>query len=118
MSSFRRVGRAATGLGALLFLAPPAGAESAPCCFANPQYTGNCVVQPGEGESCASILAYLNNPQSQGKSYCDNTSVRGGWKQVECAAKQGASRSQGAPPSGLGANPKARGASAPRPAQR
>ncbi len=55
-----------------------------PCCFTNPQYAGVCVVRPGEGESCASILAYLNNPQSQGKSYCGNTSIRAAWKQVDC----------------------------------
>jgi hypothetical protein len=55
------------------------------CCFTNPQYAGVCVVQPGEGETCSSILAYLNNPRSQGKSYCGNTQVRGGWKQVACA---------------------------------
>lgn len=64
------------------------GAQTAarPCCFDNPQYSGTCVVQPAEGESCASILEYLNNPQAHGKSYCGNTTIRGGWKQVECAA--------------------------------
>jgi hypothetical protein len=41
-------------------------------------------VQPVEGESCASILEYLNEPQSQGKSYCGNTNIRGGWKQAAC----------------------------------
>ena len=55
------------------------------CCYTNPQYAGVCVVQPGAGETCSSILAYLNNPRSQGKSYCGNTEVRGGWKQVACA---------------------------------
>ena len=55
------------------------------CCYTNPRYTGVCVVQPAEGETCSSILAYLNNPRSQGKSYCGNTEVRGGWKQVACA---------------------------------
>ena len=39
---------------------------------------------PGEGETCQSILAYLNNPMSTGKSYCGGTAVRGGWVQVDC----------------------------------
>jgi hypothetical protein len=58
------------------------------CCFTNPQYSGVCTVEPGKDETCASILEYLNNPQSQGKSYCGNTSVRGGWKLVECPKKK------------------------------
>jgi hypothetical protein len=66
-----------------------AAAARQPCCFINPQYAGVCVVQPGEGETCASILEYLNNPRSQGKSYCDNTNVRGGWTQVVCPKKDG-----------------------------
>ncbi|HET9318032.1 MAG TPA: hypothetical protein VFQ51_20730 [Vicinamibacteria bacterium] len=55
-----------------------------PCCYTNPRYSGVCSVQPGEGESCGSILEYLNNPSSQGKSYCGNTSIRGGWTQKAC----------------------------------
>jgi hypothetical protein len=55
------------------------------CCFTNPRFTGVCSVTPGEGESCASILAYLNNPSSAGKAYCGGTSIRGGWQQVDCA---------------------------------
>jgi len=27
---------------------------------------------------------YLNNPRSQGKTYCGNTSIRGGWRQAKC----------------------------------
>jgi hypothetical protein len=54
------------------------------CCFTNPRYTGTCVVEPAEGETCAGILAYLNNPNAIGKNYCGNTKVRGGWKQVTC----------------------------------
>jgi len=102
MPRYRRVARVSAGVaGLMLFLAPPAFVHGRPkiaqapapqadapatqrCCFANPEYAGVCVVQPGEGETCASVLAYLNNPRSQGKSYCGNTSVRGGWKQVEC----------------------------------
>lgn len=61
-----------------------AAEESAPCCFSNERYAGTCTVVPGKGESCESILAYLNDPLSSGKAYCKNTSVRGGWEQVEC----------------------------------
>jgi hypothetical protein len=55
-----------------------------PCCFTNPAYSGVCKVEPAEGETCESILAYLNNPMGQGKSYCGGTKVRQGWKKVEC----------------------------------
>jgi hypothetical protein len=36
------------------------------------------------GQSCGSILAYLNNPNSSGKGYCGGTSIRGGWQQASC----------------------------------
>jgi len=54
------------------------------CCYAHPNYAGICVVQPAAGESCASILAYLNSSGTAGKSYCGNTPIRGGWTQVRC----------------------------------
>jgi hypothetical protein len=54
------------------------------CCFTNARYVGTCEVEPGKDETCAAIIEYLNNPQSQGKSYCNRTNVRGGWKQVPC----------------------------------
>ena len=57
------------------------------CCFTNPGYTGTCEVQPAKDESCGQILDYLNNSMSQGKSYCGNTTIRGGWKQVDCEKK-------------------------------
>ena len=44
-------------------------------------------MQPGEDESCGQILDYLNNSMSQGKSYCGNTTVRGGWQSVSCEKK-------------------------------
>lgn len=55
-----------------------------PCCFQNPAYPGTCEVQPAEDETCASILAYLNNPMAQGKTYCGGTDVRQGWTAVSC----------------------------------
>jgi hypothetical protein len=57
------------------------------CCFTNPRYVGTCDVQPATEETCSSILDYLNNSQSQGKTYCGNTSVRGDWKAAACEAK-------------------------------
>lgn len=61
--------------------------EKPKCCFTNPQYSGVCQVEPAKGESCASILAYLNQPGATGKTYCSNTDARGGWEQVSCKAK-------------------------------
>ena len=58
------------------------------CCFTNPGFSGTCEVQPAQDETCASILGYLNNPMSQGKSYCGNTTLRGGWTSASCAPKQ------------------------------
>jgi hypothetical protein len=67
--------------------------KARPCCYTNPQYTGACTVQPAKGETCASILAFLNDPRSLGKSYCDNTSIRGGWVRTKCATRKAASPS-------------------------
>jgi hypothetical protein len=88
----RRGGRIAAGLAAALLLAVPARSQGhrRPCCFTNPQYSGPCAVRPAQGETCASILAYLNNPASQGKTYCNNTNIRGGWKRVKCASTRSA----------------------------
>lgn len=67
---------------------PANGQDPRPhCCFTNPRHAGTCEVEPAEDETCASILEYLNNPQSQGKTYCSSTSLRGGWKQTRCQAK-------------------------------
>jgi hypothetical protein len=64
--------------------------EPAPpkCCFSNPSFAGTCEVEPAKDETCASILGYLNNPMSQGKSYCGNTTLRGGWTSVACEPKK------------------------------
>lgn len=61
-----------------------AGEAKEPCCFTNSRYTGVCQVTPAEDESCGSILAYLNNPNSSGKGYCGGSSIRGGWQQASC----------------------------------
>jgi hypothetical protein len=57
------------------------------CCFTNPSYSGTCEVVPGKDETCSSILDYLNNPMSQGKAYCSNTTIRGGWKSAACSTQ-------------------------------
>lgn len=58
--------------------------DNGQCCFVNPNYQGVCAVSPAEGESCEEILAYLNTPLSVGKTYCDNSRIRGGWERVNC----------------------------------
>ena len=60
--------------------------QQEPCCFKNPRFSGTCQVTPGPEETCGDILAYLNNPNSVGKSYCGNTKVRGGWSSVACGS--------------------------------
>lgn len=73
--------------------------KASPCCFSNPSYDRICQVQPAGDETCDSILAYLNNPLSTGKTYCDNTKIRGGWVEVECSQPQGHGSGQQAQPS-------------------
>ena len=58
------------------------------CCYTNPRHTGICQVTPGEGETCSTILSYLNNPNTSGKSYCGGSTVRGGWKKVKCEGEK------------------------------
>ena len=56
------------------------GKSGAPCQFTNPSYAGVCTVLPKGRETCKSILAYLNQANSAGKTYCNDTIIRGGWK--------------------------------------
>ena len=74
-----------------------------PCCLSNPQYSGVCTVIPDPGVTCADVLAYLNSPNSSGKNYCDNTPLRGGWEQVDCAAPRPSSTATG---TGRGRSPR------------
>jgi hypothetical protein len=72
----------------LLFLLPslqaPVDARPVDCTFSNPQYAGDCVEQvtPTENQTpvqaCRVILDCLNNTQCV-KTYCQNTTIRGGW---------------------------------------
>ncbi len=56
-----------------------------PCCFTNERFAGVCRVIPTKDETCDGIEAYLNNPSSSGKTYCDSTTLRGGWTRADCA---------------------------------
>ena len=88
-------------LALLAALQPASAAETqgqekvSPCCFSNPSYDRICQVDPVGDETCDTILAYLNNPLSTGKTYCDNTKVRGGWIKVDCEQSQGQKSGQG-----------------------
>ena len=64
----------------------PTPDPEAPCCYSHPPYAGTCAVTPAEDETCAPILAYLNDSMSTGKNYCSNTDLRGGWKPIQCTA--------------------------------
>lgn len=58
------------------------------CTLSNPRYAGSCVEQvtpTGKQtpvEACRVVLGCLNNPQCV-KTYCNATTVRGGWTLVE-----------------------------------
>lgn len=78
------------GIGFLVLrlVASPIAQQAPPatCCFEHDGYQGTCVVSPGEGETCESILEYLNKPGTVGKSYCGGSRLRGNWKSVPCPA--------------------------------
>ena len=65
-------------------VATPSQDDKQPCCFTNSDYQGTCTVQPGEGETCESILTYLNSDGTVGKNYCFTSRIRGGWQKVDC----------------------------------
>jgi hypothetical protein len=67
--------------------AMPTPDPAAPCCFNHPRYSGTCVVRPAGDETCASILAYLNDVRTVGKTYCDSTDIRGGWELTLCVSR-------------------------------
>lgn len=71
-------------IAALSVLALTGTSAEKSCCFTHPSYSGTCEVVPEEGETCASILEYLNNQMSQGKIYCGGSDLRGGWELVSC----------------------------------
>lgn len=75
----------------LLLLSAPvhesADSPAVDCSFTNPRYAGTCVEQatPEEDQTpvqaCQVILACLNDTRCT-KTYCQATTVRGGWSLV------------------------------------
>lgn len=65
----------------------PSSGSKATCVFSNPAYSGNCTqtvpVDAGSNaaQACQSVLQCLNNAQCE-KTYCNATTVRGGWQLV------------------------------------
>ena len=82
---------------AVVLTAVPTAAMVETCCFTNQRYSGVCQVAPEKDETCASILSYLNTPNSTGKSYCGGTDIRGGWTQVDCKATPESTQTVAAP---------------------
>jgi hypothetical protein len=66
---------------------PPPPAPALECVFEHSRYAGSCVeeVTPAENQThlqaCQAILGCLNNPQCVA-SYCQATTLRGGWTLV------------------------------------
>jgi hypothetical protein len=67
--------------------------EAVDCTFAHPQYAGKCVekVTPEATQTpvqaCRVILDCLNNSQCV-KTYCQSTTIRGGWSLVSPKEKK------------------------------
>ena len=72
------------------------------CTFRNPAYSGSCTVSESVSEksppatACGEILSCLNNSQCS-KTYCNATTVRGGWT-LEKAERQQKGSSAGSGP--------------------
>jgi len=73
----------AVAFSAIVGLSGPASAAET-CCFTIPRYAGTCEVEPAPDVTCRDVLEYLNSETTVGKTYCNNTSIRGGWQQVTC----------------------------------
>ena len=54
------------------------------CCYANFRFSGPCIVELAPGETCSSVLSYLNDLSSAGKTYCGSTPIRRGWSHTPC----------------------------------
>jgi len=66
------------------FVAPAQVQADESCCLNNYRFAGGCMVVVRGQETCQDVIAYLNNFNSVGKYYCDNTMVRGGWSLSDC----------------------------------
>ena len=84
--------------------AEPFGVDPVACTFTHPQYVGSCVekVTPtGKHtpvQACRVILDCLNNSRCV-KTYCQSTTIRGGWTLVSPKEKELAVAT---PPAGYG----------------
>ena len=68
----------------VVFVAPAEVQADESCCLNNYRFAGGCMVVARGQETCQDVIAYLNNFNSVGKYYCDNTMVRGGWSLSDC----------------------------------
>jgi len=68
----------------VVFVAPAEVHADESCCLNNFRFAGGCMVVARGQETCQDVISYLNNFNSVGKYYCDNTMVRGGWSLSDC----------------------------------
>jgi len=68
----------------VVFIAPAQVHADESCCLNNFRFAGGCMVVARGQETCQDVLSYLNNFNSVGKYYCDNTMIRGGWSLSDC----------------------------------
>jgi ketosteroid isomerase-like protein len=84
------------------------------CCLNNYRFAGGCMVVVRGEETCGDVLGYLNNFNSVGKYYCDNTFVRGGWTLSDCGDPASYSNPYAVPGNAQPAPPAQRMESSPR----
>lgn len=71
----------------------PEGAYTVECVFSNPAYSGRCTVSEETPKAatprkaCETILSCLNDTRCT-KTYCNATTIRGGWKLEESREKK------------------------------
>jgi len=68
----------------VVFVAPAQVQADESCCLNNFRFAGGCMVVVRGQETCQDVISYLNNFNSVGKYYCDNTMIRGGWSLSDC----------------------------------
>ncbi len=71
----------------------PEGTYTAECVLSNPAYSGRCTVSEETPKAttprkaCEAVLSCLNDTRCT-KTYCNATTVRGGWKLEEAREKK------------------------------
>ena len=72
----------------------PEGTYTVGCVFSNPAYAGKCTVSEETPKAstpqkaCEAILACLNDTRCVTKTYCNATTLRGGWELEESREKE------------------------------